>query len=230
MEILPSLRLHHYYRSSCSWRVRWGFELKKIRAELSHVHLLKGETESPEHLERNPLGYVPVLEFLDEPLTSSGRYLPDSMAILQWAEEVAPDLWPLYPVGTGQKAIRARARVRQLAEVIHSGTQPISNINVQEYYAPDDAEARKRWAIHWMEHGLESLEFWLKKTAGRLSFGNDLTMADILLAPQAYNSARFGADLKKFPTVLRIYEELLMLPECKASHPDRFDPDVSTAK
>ena len=35
-----SIQLYHYWRSSASWRVRWGLEIKKIPHEKISVNLL----------------------------------------------------------------------------------------------------------------------------------------------------------------------------------------------
>src|SRR4051812_36105562 len=93
------LRLFHYWRSSASWRVRFGFAVKGIEAELVAVNLLKEESDQPAHRARNPMGYVPALEFLD-PAPDRPRFLAESMAILEWAEEClgGPKLLPADPV------------------------------------------------------------------------------------------------------------------------------------
>ena len=58
----PSYHLYHYWRSSSSWRVRIALAWKQIPYSESAVGLLNGESESAEHIKRNPAGFVPVLE------------------------------------------------------------------------------------------------------------------------------------------------------------------------
>ena len=48
------LTLHHYWRSSCSWRVRWALEYKKIPYGKKHVNLLKAEQKEEAYLKINP--------------------------------------------------------------------------------------------------------------------------------------------------------------------------------
>src|SRR5687767_2880991 len=127
---LPPLKLYHYWRSSSSWRVRWAFALKGMleHCELVSINLLSDEAESPTHRARNPMGYVPTLEIGAGP-SCRPPFLAQSMAIIECANDIAPDptLLPGDPF--------ARACVRQLAEVINSGTQPIQNPNVRAFHS-----------------------------------------------------------------------------------------------
>src|SRR5688500_17347222 len=113
------LKLYHYWRSSSSWRIRWALAHKAVACEYIPVSLLDGESESEEHLSRNPLGFVPVLEIVRSGATPF--YLSESMAILEWIEEMHPN--PTLLPGDAYQ----RARIRQLAEIIASDTQPLQN-------------------------------------------------------------------------------------------------------
>jgi glutathione S-transferase len=81
------------------------------------VSLLAGEQKLPEHLARNPLGRLPVLELDD------GSFLTESLAIIEYLE----DLWPEPPL-IGADA-RSRARVRELERIAEMGVlQPVARI------------------------------------------------------------------------------------------------------
>ncbi len=89
------------------------------------VNLPEGEQRSAEHLERNPLAKLPVLE------TDDGAYLTESLAIIEYLEELVPDP-PM--VGTTPLA-RARTReleriieigiLRSIAEIVHATDSPL---------------------------------------------------------------------------------------------------------
>jgi maleylpyruvate isomerase len=211
----PRLKLYHYWRSSCSWRVRWALDYKGIAAELQHVSLLDGESESETHRSRNPLGYVPALERLD--LTGAERFLSDSTAIVNWLDEVhpGPSLFPGDPWN--------RARVRSLAGIISSDTQPVQNLNVLHRHSSDAAE-QKRWAQEFIHQGLAAFERAATPVAGRFSVGSDLSWADLCLIPQCYNADRFGVGLDDFPTIRRIVAETQALESVQSSHPSRYEP------
>lgn len=210
---VPRLRLYHYWRSSSSWRVRWAFAFKGVESEMVPIDLLSGESESPEHLARNPAGFVPALEFIDEENT----YLTESLAIIQWIDELVPA--PTLLPGSAMD----RARIRQLAETVNSGTQPLQNLGAQ-YRHSDDPVERKKWAQHWNHLGLDVYEKLVRSTAGSYSFGDTLTLADLCLIPQCYNARRFDVDVSAFPIVSRIEAAALKAPSCVASHPDRYAP------
>jgi maleylacetoacetate isomerase len=202
------MKLYHYWRSSSSWRVRWALKFKGIDAELIHVSLLSGESETLEHLKRHPLGYVPVIE-------DAGQFIIESVAIIEWLEEKFPER-PLLPVGGVD-----RAHVRALVEIINSDTQPVQNLTVLDFYS-EDVEKRTEWSRHFIQRGLSAYEKLCGEKSGAFSFGDTVTAADLFLIPQVYNAIRFGMALDEFKTVKKIYENALLLPELIASHPDRF--------
>lgn len=75
---------------------------KGLSIPMETVDLSKGQHRTPEFLAKNPLGSVPVLELDD------GSYLTESLAIIEFLEELYPDP-PM--IGTDP---RERARVREL--------------------------------------------------------------------------------------------------------------------
>jgi maleylacetoacetate isomerase len=208
----PPFRLYHYWRSSCSWRVRWGLALKGILYEPIAIDLLGPETDSPEHRFRNPFGYVPVLE------VAPSQFLTESLPILEWLEETHPEpaLLPRNPWD--------RAQVRRLAETINAGTQPLQNPTVSLKHSSDPT-IQKEWNRHWIEQGLRTYEHWCATTAGRYSFGNQVTLADLCLIPQLYNARRHNIDLEKdFPILFRIEKNCLETEAARAAAPESFQP------
>ncbi len=212
------LTLFHYWRSSCSWRVRMALNWKSIPVQYVHVNLLDGEVDGAEHRARNPGGYVPTLR-LDskhqEPV-----FLSESVAILEWLEETSPAR-PLLPSSALERAI-----TRQMVELVNSGIQPLQNINVLDRLEElqKSPEIRTTWTVEWIARGLTAYETLLNRWGGTWSMGNQITFADLCLVPQVYNAIRNSMDLKPYPKVHAIYEAALKLPEVAAAHPDRFQP------
>jgi maleylacetoacetate isomerase len=215
------LRLYHYWRSTSSWRVRWALAHKGIEADLVAVNLLDGESESEAYLAKNPFGYVPVLEFLDEK-DPALRYLTESLPIIEFINEEFPHS-PLLP-----KSSRDRAHVRALAETINAGTQPLQNLTTQIEISPESeigfAEKRKAWAQLWIRRGFEAYETLASKRAGKFSFGDELTLADLCLIPQCYAAARNDVAIDTFPTVSKVYSEAIKTEGYRLSEPSRFQP------
>lgn len=199
-----TIRLHGYFRSSASWRVRIALGFKGIAYDYVPVNLVKdgGEQYSASYRAINPLQAVPTLEI-------DGHVLSESLAILHYLEETRP-LPALLP-----KDSYARAQVRRIAEAVNAGIQPLQNLRVLQKLDADfkagDA-GRKAWAAHFNQVGLTGIEVLANATAGRYCVGDEVSMADVCLAPQLYGARRFGVDVQQFPTLLRIEAELMKLP------------------
>lgn len=89
------------------------------RLDLEEVSVNLGEQEqkTADHLSRNQLGKLPVLEIED------GVYLTESLAIIEYLEELAPE-----PPMIGATPVE-RARTRELERIIEIGVlRPISEI------------------------------------------------------------------------------------------------------
>ncbi|RZA15122.1 MAG: maleylacetoacetate isomerase, partial [Proteobacteria bacterium] len=52
------IELFHYWRSSCSWRVRWALALKGVAYKSTPINLLKKEQNDLSYLKINPSGQV----------------------------------------------------------------------------------------------------------------------------------------------------------------------------
>jgi maleylacetoacetate isomerase len=214
MSGLPRYRLYHYWRSSSSWRVRLALDWKSIPFEPVAVGLLNGESEAPEHLRRNPAGFVPVLEIPGE----KNPFLGESLAIIQYLEAVHPECPTLLPGSPLD-----RARIWALAEVVNAGIQPIQNIPVMERHSSDPGE-QKAWARDFIGRGLAVYEKLCRETAGKFSVGDAFSLADACLIPQIYNAQRYEVDLSAFPVLSAVDERCRALAVYESSHPDRYKP------
>ncbi|MGN6513365.1 MAG: maleylacetoacetate isomerase [Lysobacteraceae bacterium] len=216
------LCLFSYWRSSAAYRVRIGLNLKGLRYELMPVHLLRdgGEQHSEAFREANPQQLVPVLQH-------GQRMLRQSLAILEYLDEIWPEP-PLLPA-----VARDRQRVRALAQVIACDVHPLNNLRVLQYFERDwgvpQAE-RDVWVKHWMAEGFAAFEALLDDhpSTGVFCEGDMPGIADCCLVPQLYNARRFGMDLSHYPTMLRIEQACLALPAFDAARPER-QPDAPSA-
>lgn len=211
-----TVRLHSYFRSSASWRVRIALAHKAIDYEYQPVHLLKdgGEQHSLDYRQLNPFRAVPTLEI-------DGLVLSESMAILEYLEETRPHA-PLLPA---DPALRARAR--QMAEVVNAGIQPVQNLRVLQRLEGTfqaDQTAKTEWARHYITLGLQALEALVSQHGGSCSVGNSPSFADLCLVPQLYNARRFSVNLEDFPRLLQVEAHLSQLPSFAAARPEQ-QPD-----
>ena len=187
---------------------------KKISYEYEPVHLLNegGEQNKSSYSMVNPMRQVPSLE------DGEGLVLGQSVAIVEYLEEKYPDP-ALYP-----KDAVLRARVREIVEIVNSGIQPLQNLRVTQQLKTLGVEP-KAWVQANLHHGFQALESRLVPLAGQFAIGNTVTMADVFLAPQVYGARRFDVDMTLYPTIERVVQSALQLPEFIAAHPDQ-QPDA----
>jgi maleylpyruvate isomerase len=185
------MKLHGYFRSSASYRVRIALNLKGVSADHLPHHLRKGEQRDPAYLAINPQGLVPTLQDQDAVITQS-------LAIIEWLEETHPEpaLLPKDPL--------RRAKVRAFALVLACDTHPVQNLKVlarlRQLGLPE--EQVTGWAAWANREGLAACETLIAGEAGPFCFGTAPTMADLCLVPQLANARRFGVDPEVLPRLL----------------------------
>lgn len=213
------MRLYDYYRSSASFRVRIGLNLKGITPERSPIHLTKngGEQFGTEFTGLNPQQLVPVLEDGDNRLIQS-------MAILEYLDETHPEP-PFLPEGAA-----ARARVRALTQVIACDLHPLNNLRILKYLKDvlgHDEDERNAWYRHWVEVGLTAFEALLAghPDTGRFCHGDRPTLADIALVPQIFNAKRFDCPLGRYPVTMAIFDNCMAEEAFDAAQPGN-QPDA----
>jgi maleylacetoacetate isomerase len=187
------VKLYSYFRSSAAYRVRIALNLKGIAYETAPIHLVKegGHNRRPEFRAINPQMRVPVL------LTPNGDVLIQSLAIIEYLEEIQPEpaLLPKDPV--------ARAKARALAELIACDIHPLNNIGPLRYLKNDMGQEQRAidtWYHHWVIAGFEALEALMG--LGPYVCGEQVTVADLCLVPQVYNARRLKVPLEKFPKIV----------------------------
>lgn len=208
--------LYSYWRSSCSWRVRWALNIKGLPYQTRHVNLLKNEQNSDDYLTVNPFGRVPTL-------VVNGKALSGSLAIVEWLDET----WAMNPLLPSDPW--SKAQVREMAYIIAMDTQPIQNLTVLKRHSSDEEEKRS-WARDFNRLGLTGFEQLVAKfsNSGRYSFGDQLSLADLCLVPQCYNALRYGIDLNmEFPQIAKIYNHCLTQKACFDASPDQQQVDTN---
>jgi maleylpyruvate isomerase len=209
------MKLHGYFRSSASYRVRIALNLKGLCTEHITHHLRKGEQRDPAFLAINPQGLVPVLE------DDEGAVLSQSLAIIEWLDETHPEP-PLLP-----KDPLIRAKVRAFADVIACDTHPVQNLKVlarlrELGLAEDKVTAWAGWANR---EGLAACEKLIANEPGPFCFGATPTVADLCLVPQLANARRFGVDVNAFPRLLQAEAAAKAMEAFAFAAPDR-QPDA----
>lgn len=235
----PSFKLHSYWRSTCSWRVRIALALHNFSYEYKAVDLAKlVGNNTPmsvfdnEYAAENSMEQVPLL-------SGNGVKLTQSMAIIEYLEDLASAraggsqrLFPSDP------AVKARAR--EIAELVNSGIQPLQNLGVLRQVksavvvGTDTEVDGKAFATASMHKGLAKLESLVVAAqaigSGPYAAGTAApTIADVCIVPQCYNAGRFGCDLEKeYPALAKVNALCSQHPAFAAAAPEA-QPDAPKA-
>ena len=179
----------------------------------------------------NPEGRVPIL------LLPDGRKMTQSGAIVEFIEECLGDEASGRPLLPDDPWLRAEAR--RIMWIIAADVQPYQNI-------PFIIQAMGEWGmvkavptehplrLHFIRREFGALEKILSQSAGRFAVGDQITYGDCFLVPQVRNALLAGIDLgHEFPTLSRVWENMLCVPEVLAVledaggivQPLAFDPE-----
>ena len=210
--------LHHYWRSTASYRVRVALGLKGIEAELRAVDLATGEHLAPPFAAIAPRGFLPVLEDASE---DGPVRLGQSLAIIDYLDARYPQA-PTLPARQPE-----RARAMMLAHMVALDIHPVCNLTVLKEVGRmagpgDAADARLAWNRHFIAAGLDALEPLLPESG--FCAGEAPMLPEICLVPQLYNARRWGMDAVRWPRAARIEDLCLALPAFAAAAPERHEP------
>jgi maleylpyruvate isomerase len=210
------VKLYTYFRSSAAYRVRIALNLKGLSYDMISVHLTRdgGQQHKPEFQKVNPQRRVPALEL------SSGDVLTQSLAIIEYLDEIEPEP-PFLPADALE-----RAHVRALAQVVACDIHPLNNLIALQYLKRvlkhEQAEI-DAWYHHWVIEGFTALERMLGP--GPYAHGAHVSLADICLVPQVFNARRLKVPLDAFPKIVAVEQACLKLPAFDKARPEN-QPDA----
>ena len=212
------MKLHSYFRSSASFRVRIALELKGLAYDYAPVHLPRGEHKESHYAAISADRMVPMLEV-------DGAKLSQSMAIIEYLDETHPEpaLLPADAMG--------RARVRALAQSIACEIHPVNNLRILKYLLRElkvGEEVKNTWYNHWCREGLEAFERQLAQgPASTFCYGDTPTLADCCLVPQIFNARRFDMPFDGLDNTMRVFDACMALPAFQKAQPSScpdFEP------
>lgn len=209
------MKLHGYYRSSTSYRLRIALNLKQLGFENVSVNLLKSEQKSDGFTARNSFATVPILK-------AEGRDRSQSMAQLEWLDERYQDGPQLLP-----RDVEERFTVRELTYAIATELHAPLNLRVLKYLKDPlghDQEEIDTWYRHWLGQTLHPVEQRLAQRNTGDFLLETPGLFECVLIPQLYNARRFEFDLSDCPHMTRIEAASLALDPFIKAHPDN-QPD-----
>ncbi|MBA3475707.1 MAG: glutathione S-transferase family protein [Actinobacteria bacterium] len=180
------MRLYDFNASANCYKVRLLAAQLGLELELVPVDLFAGESQTPEHLARNPAGRTPVLEL------DSGDHLAESGAILLYLAE-GTALLPDDKLG--------RARAAQWLFFEQNLLEP--NIGTGRFWIlTGRAEGRDELVRRWQKVGRHSLDVLERRLAGHeFLLDTSYSVADVGLYAYTHLAGDAGIELGDYPGV-----------------------------
>ena len=222
-----AFKLYNAPQSTCSQRVRFVFNGKKIPFDEVKLNLLAGDQLKPDYLKLNPNGVVPTLDH-------DGAIVIDSTVITEYLDEVAPaaSFTPESPV--------VRARMRALMHFIDE--MPAAAVRVPTFnlaFLPSFQKMSRAAFVAMAESKPLRREFMLtmgqtgftkeemdaalarlrrsylrmdaeiEKSGGPWLLGKQITLADVTIMPALVRMDDLGlADWQDLPRVVTWYANI----------------------
>ncbi|NEP07900.1 MAG: glutathione S-transferase family protein [Okeania sp. SIO2G4] len=181
------LKLYEFSTSGNCYKIRLLLTQLEIPFERIEIDITKGESRTPEFLQKNPNGKIPVLEI--EP----GKYLSESNAVLFYLSEGTKFL----PTDKWEKAqVMQWLFFEQYSHEPYIATSRywISILGKAEEYQAEiqQKQAGGYAALNVMEKHLENYQFFV---------GEQYSIADICLFAYTHVAHEGGFDLNQFPAI-----------------------------
>ena len=174
-------------RSSNCYKIKLLAALLEIQHEWIHVDILEGGTQTPEFLNKNPNGKIPVVELAD------GRCLSESNAIINFLASssalVSSDPYEY-------------AKVQQwqfFEQYSHEPFIAVARFIAKYLGLPDDRRAEYESKQEGGHKALRIMEEQLQQTP--YLTGGQLSTADISLYAYTHVAGEGGFDLQNYPAV-----------------------------
>lgn len=208
------MKLYTFFRSSAAYRVRIALNLKGLPYDSVPVHLVKTEHKQDAFRAVNPQMRIPALAL------SNGDTLIQSLAIIEYLDEVFPDP-ALLPADNIE-----RAQVRAAAQIVACDIHPLNNSGTMNYLRDKigmQQSALDGWYASWVTSGFTAIEAMIEPAP--YAFGAHPGLADIFLVPQIYNARRANVPLGNFPKILSVEAACNKLAAFDKARPE-MQPDA----
>ena len=234
-----SFTLYNAPQSTCSQRVRFVLNAKKISFAEIKLDLLAGDQLKPDYLALNPTGVVPTLDH-------DSAIVIDSSVIIEYLDEVVPTPESFTPRDPVTRA-RMRALMRFIDEMPAAAVRvPTFNLaflprfaamSEEEFLAfAESKPLRKEFmltmgrkgfpqkemdaAIQRLRRTYERMDSEIEKSGGPWLLGEEISLADIALMPAIVRMADLGQETawQDLPRVERWYDAIRAHPAFRPTY------------
>lgn len=231
-----AFKLYNAPQSTCSQRVRFVFNSKKLSFEEVKLNLLEGDQLKPDYLKLNPNGVVPTLDH-------DGAIIIDSTVIIEYLDEITHGSFtPENPV--------ERARMRALMHFIDE--MPAAAVRVptfnlaflprfqkmtrEDFVAMAESKPLRRefmltmgqtgFPKHEMDAALgrlrrtyERMDSEIERSGGPWLLGKKITLADVALMPALVRMHDLGlAEWQDLPRIVTWFDNIRAQPAFKPTY------------
>jgi glutathione S-transferase len=225
--------LYNAPQSTCSQRVRFVLNAKKLPFTEVKLDLLAGDQLKPDYLALNPNGVVPTLDH-------DGAIVIDSSVILEYLDEVEPSAKNFTPHDPVLRA-KMRALMHYIDEMAAAAVRvPTFNLaflprfsamSEEEFVAfAESKPLRKEFmlamgrtgfpqkemdaALARLRRTYERMDAEIGKSGGPWLFGSEISLADVMVMPAIVRMADLGreADWRDLPRIQRWYDAIRAHP------------------
>lgn len=232
-----AFKLYNAPQSTCSQRVRYVFNSKKLPFEEVKLNLLEGDQLKPDYLKLNPNGVVPTLDH-------DGAIIIDSTVIVEYIDEITPNgsFTPENPV--------ERARMRALMHFIDE--MPAAAVRVptfnlaflprfqkmsrEDFVAMAESKPLRRefmltmgqtgFPKHEMDAALgrlrrtyERMDSEIERSGGPWLLGKRITLADVAVMPALVRMHDLGlTDWEDLPRIVTWFDNIRAQPAFKPTY------------
>jgi glutathione S-transferase len=230
-------KLYNAPQSTCSQRVRFVLNAKKLSFDDVKLNLLDGDQLKPEYLKLNPNGVVPTLDH-------DGQIVTDSTVITEYLDEVEPQdsFTPENPV--------LRARMRALMHFIDE--MPAAAVRVptfnlaflpkfqamsrEDFTAMAESKPLRREfmttmgqtgfpqaemdaALARLRRSWERMDAEIERSGGPWLLGKNITLADVAVMPAVVRMNDLAmADWQDLPRVVTWFDNIRAQPAFKPTY------------
>jgi glutathione S-transferase len=234
-----SFTLYNAPQSTCSQRVRFVLNAKKIPFAEIKLDLLAGDQLKPDYLALNPNGVVPTLDH-------DGAIVIDSSVIIEYLDEVVPTPESFTPRDPVTRA-RMRALMRFIDEMPAAAVRvPTFNLaflprfaamSEEEFLAfAESKPLRKEFMLTMGRKGFpqkemdaatqrlrrtyERMDSEIESSGGPWLLGEEISLADIALMPAIVRMADLGQETawQDLPRVERWYDAIRAHPAFRPTY------------
>jgi glutathione S-transferase len=229
-----AFKLYNAPQSTCSQRVRFVFNAKKLPFDEVKLNLLAGDQLKPDYLKLNPNGVVPTLDH-------DGAIVIDSTVITEYLDEVAPAV-----SFTPEDAVE-RARMRALMHFIDE--MPAAAVRVptfnlaflpsfqkmsrEDFVAMAESKPLRREfmmamgqsgfpkaemdaALARLRRAYERMDAEIEASGGPWLLGKNITLADVAVMPALVRMDDLGLpDWQDLPRVVTWFDTIRAQPAFK---------------